>query len=164
MVTREQNHALSPVKSSESGGRKSGCGSLRSPKNWFLVFGPGWVSSEERSKFWERVAFYNFVQCFTGPGPRCRPTEAMWQAAAKPFLATLTELDPQLLVVLGFELHRQLPPVPHSVYVCGVQHPSSAGFQCSKWHSAIAAGFAAVVSNVPQTETKGSEIVSDCSA
>lgn len=41
MVTREQNHALSPVKSSESGGRKSGCGSLRSPKNWFLVLVPG---------------------------------------------------------------------------------------------------------------------------
>lgn len=112
--------------------------------------GPGWVSSEERAEFWERVAFYNFVQCFTGPGPRYRPMEAMWHAAAQPFLDTLVELEPHLLVVLGFELHRHLPRVPQNVYVCGVQHPSSVGFQCGKWHPVIAGGFAAVAGNVTQ--------------
>jgi hypothetical protein len=131
-----------------------------------LVLGldPGWVSLEERMEFWERVAFYNFVQCFPGPRPRYRPTEAMWKAAVKPFLATLEELDPHLLLVLGFKIYSQLPLVPSSVHICYIQHPSSAGFRCSKWHANIAASFAAIAGNVTQSETESLAVVADCSA
>lgn len=115
-----------------------------------LGLGPGWVPSEERAEFWERVAFYNFVQCFTGPEPRYRPIEDMWQSAAQPFLETLSELKPHLLVVLGFELRRRLPAIPESIYVCHVQHPSSVGFRLSEWHPIIKMGFTAVACNVTQ--------------
>jgi hypothetical protein len=29
--------------------------------------GRGWLSDQERVEFWERVAFYNYIQSFPGP-------------------------------------------------------------------------------------------------
>ena len=72
-----------------------------------LVAGIGtdvWVTDEQRSAFWEQVAFYNFVQAFTGSEARCRPTQKMWVAASPAFLATIAELKPQVVVVLGIKL------------------------------------------------------------
>jgi hypothetical protein len=97
----------------------------------------GWVSDEERYEFWERVTFYNFVQSFPGAGPRCRPTREMWSAAVTPFLATIHELTPQALVVLGKGLRSYLPEIPADIQVCDVQHPSSWGFQYEPWQSKV---------------------------
>lgn len=107
-----------------------------------LVLGLGasdWVSDEQRSEFWERVAFYNFVQAFSGGEPRVRPSAQMWSAAAKPFLATVEELKPQVLVVLGYELQGHLPIIPPGIRVCEVQHPSSRGFRYERWQPTIRA-------------------------
>lgn len=95
-----------------------------------LVLGLGsndWVSNEQR----------NFVQSFPGAKPRQRPTQEMWSAATIPFLDTVQELKPQVLIVLGYELQRYLPVTPTGIRVCGVQHPSSRGFQYEQWQPAI---------------------------
>lgn len=98
-----------------------------------------WVTDEQRAAFWEQVAFYNFVQAFPGPGPRYRPTEAMWVAASPAFLSTIAELKPQVVVVLGIKLQGYLPDIPNGIHVCFAQHPSSRGFQYGQWQPAIQA-------------------------
>ena len=102
-----------------------------------LISGLGSETDEQRAEFWEHVAFYNFVQAFPGSEPRQRPTPEMWSGAAVPFLATVQELKPHLVVVLGYELQSNLPTLPEGIHVCSVQHPSSRGFQYEQWQSAI---------------------------
>jgi len=105
-----------------------------------LVAGIGtdvWVTDEQRSAFWEQVAFYNFVQAFTGSEARCRPTQKMWVAASPAFLATIAELKPQVVVVLGIKLKDYLPDIPNSIQVCFARHPSSWGFQYGPWQQKI---------------------------
>ncbi len=106
-----------------------------------------WVTDDQRAAFWERVAFYNFVQAFPGPEPRYRPTHEMWSAASAAFLATVTDLKPQIIVVLGFELQGYMPEVPAGVSVCGVQHPSSRGFRYEQWQPAIRAAMTAAAAH-----------------
>src|SRR5579871_1141391 len=81
--------------------------------------GRGWPSDTDRKEFWDRVAFYNYIQtCLQAT--RCRPTPVMWLAAREPFLQTLGGLvpRPQLLLVLGRELRRNLPELPAEIEVC----------------------------------------------
>ena len=101
--------------------------------------GRGWLPDAERAEFWERVAFYNYVQSFPGPRARFRPTPEMWAAAQEPFLRTLAEVGPQVLLVLGRELRRNLPELPAGVAVCAVQHPSSRGFRYAAWQPVVQA-------------------------
>jgi hypothetical protein len=112
-----------------------------------IVGGRGGFTDSEREDFWSRVAFYNFIQTALEE-PRDRPTYEMWQAACEPFLLTLRELAPTLVLVLGVELQRGLPPLPEGIAVCSIQHPSSTGFSYDDWqprvHSAIAANDLAV--------------------
>jgi hypothetical protein len=104
-----------------------------------VVGGRGWLSNTDRAEFWERVAFYNYVQSFPGPRARWRPTPEMWEAAREPFLETLAEVKPQVLLVLGQELSRKLPVLPTYVSACAVQHPSSRGFRYATWQPAVQA-------------------------
>jgi hypothetical protein len=97
------------------------------------------VTGEQRAAFWEQVAFYNFVQAFTGQESRCRPTPKMWADASPAFLATIAELKPQVVVVLGLTLRRHLPAIPENIHVCFAQHPSSRGFNLEEWQPAIQA-------------------------
>jgi hypothetical protein len=90
------------------------------------------ISKKERKEFWESVAFYNYVQEFVGDKSRIRPTKEMWQSAKKPFCEILEELKPQLIVVLGKELNKNLPRIPTGIEVCRVNHPSSV-FKYAKW-------------------------------
>lgn len=101
------------------------------------VHAPGWISDEARVEFWERVAFYNFVQVFVGTEPRIRPTKEMWNAARVAFLATLAELKPQVMVVLGLKLASNLPQVPSGIHVIHGPHPAYGGFSYQQWHPEI---------------------------
>ncbi len=107
-----------------------------------------WVSDEERKSFWEHVAFYNFIQSFPGDLPRERPTTEMWTAAQGSFVATVQELQPHLIVVLGFDLARNLPSLPSDVTVCDLQHPSSRGFRCTEWQEKVRSAIAEVSTRV----------------
>jgi len=106
--------------------------------------GRGWLPDAERSAFWEQVAFYNYVQSFPGPRARWRPTPEMWSAAKAPFLQTLAEVEPQVLLVLGRELRRNLPELPTGASVCAVQHPSSRGFRYADWQPSVQATLGAI--------------------
>jgi hypothetical protein len=97
----------------------------------------GYLSDAARKDFWERIAFYNFIQCFPRPTSRIRPTPTMWLAGREPLLLTIKELDPSLIVVLGVELARNLPPLPPNVVVCRIRHPSAPGFSYARFHPVI---------------------------
>ena len=115
--------------------------------------GRGWLSAADRAEFWEKVAFYNFIQSFPGPKSRVRPTAEMWLTARQPFLQTLQEIAPQLILVLGHQLSSNVPPAPDGIVVCHVQHPSSRGFQYAKWQPVVQTAFVAVTSK--QTSQTG---------
>lgn len=115
-----------------------------------VMGGRGELSDAERSEFWERVAFYNYVQSSPGDEPRCRPSPEMWEAAAEPLLHTLRELTPDVMLVLGFELQSYLPPIPPEITVCGVRHPSSMGFCYDDWQPKVTAALGAKAPNAAE--------------
>lgn len=113
-----------------------------------LVLGSrGGFSPAEREDFWQRVAFYNFIQSYPGPTARRRPTPAMWLDAREALLHTLHELAPQMMLVLGLQLSRNLPEIPKEISVCVIQHPSSPGFAYAKWQPIVQSALAAAPSH-----------------
>jgi hypothetical protein len=88
------------------------------------------------------VAFYNFIQTALA-GPGSRPTFEMWQAAREPLLQTLREITPNIVLVLGIELRRNLPPMPDGISICAIQHPSAIGFSYDEWQPKVLAAIAA---------------------
>ena len=98
----------------------------------------GYIPDNEREAFWEDVAFYNFVQEFPGPTARIRPTARMWEDAVAPYFATIKELDPELVIILGDELWEHVPYDAKKTPLCGIPHPSSYGFDTAKWKAEIA--------------------------
>ena len=87
-----------------------------------------WITNEERSAFWEQVAFYNFVQKFV-PEARHRPSPEMWDHACEPFQKVIETLKPHVILVLGQELAAHIPSVTSEITLCSIQHPSYSGFQ-----------------------------------
>lgn len=90
------------------------------------------ISNKERKELWENVAFYNYIQEFVADGARKRPSPEMWKSSENAFLNVLQDLKPELLVILGKELNRNLPSIPTNIKVCRVNHPSS-GFRYKQW-------------------------------
>lgn len=113
-------------------------------------------SQDEKSRFWNSIAFYNFIQDSVGFGPRNRPTLEMWHSAASPFREVLADLRPRCVVVLGKELWEHLPPFDRPgpalslegnqratglyqvgeapALVVGIKHPSAIGWRYEEWH------------------------------
>ena len=111
---------------------------------------------EEKKDFWHSVSFYNYIQEIVGSGPRVRPSEKMWKTSEPGFIEVLDLLTPNALIVLGYELWKNLPclnrkPGPTicgakqpktwyypltgggSCLAYGIRHPS-AGFSGKYWH------------------------------
>jgi hypothetical protein len=91
------------------------------------------LSRDQRTWFWDRVAFYNYIQAFPSHTSRVRPTGEMWSAAAQCFPALLQRLRPDFMLVLGRELAERIPRIPPPTTVCAIPHPSSFGFQQTLW-------------------------------
>ena len=85
-----------------------------------------YLSDSEQRQFWDRVAFYNYVQEYAGETPNGTVTPEMWEDAEKPFLTVLEKLDPDALLILGKRLSKHVPEV--KVESCVVTHPSSPRF------------------------------------
>ncbi len=111
---------------------------------------------DEREKFWNSVAFSNFVQSSVGRGARTRPSKEQWLKGKETFFEILEDLKPQLVIVLGYQLWGNLPESGvrgrdlasqqrnrhwiyqladgTDVYAVGFRHPS-AGFSGTKHHT-----------------------------
>ena len=100
-----------------------------------------WVPQEARQDFWERVAFYNYIQWWLSAA-RSRPSEQNWIDALAPFLDVLAELRPDVLLVLGNELASRLPKIfPSEIEVVKIPHPSSKGFSYDPWTNLVRDAF-----------------------
>lgn len=116
----------------------------------------------DRMRFWQSIAFYNFIHEIVGSGPRMRPSAEAWRSARQPFEAVLDALRPQAMLVLGKVLWDYLPnsgregpkllvgescreswlyPLPESseVLATSIYHPAAIGFSRRKWHPFVAA-------------------------
>jgi hypothetical protein len=83
------------------------------------------ISKADREDFWNRVAFYNYIQWWMPRGRSC-PTEIMWTEARDPFSQVIHVLSPHVILVLGLRLSKHLPPVQSDVV--HIKHPASVGF------------------------------------
>lgn len=88
----------------------------------------GNLSAAKRRAFWEKVAFYNYVQEIVGKKARQRPTLDMWKRSENAYYQVLQQLKPDLVVVLGKQLARNLPAPVDGLVLCKVTHPSG-GFK-----------------------------------
>jgi hypothetical protein len=100
-----------------------------------LLAVPAGVSfkAAERRELWDRLAFYNYIQCFPAAKARVRPTVQMWREAAKCLPPVLAQLRPGLLLILGRGLAEHLPELPGCLNRCAVPHPASFGFKLGEW-------------------------------
>jgi hypothetical protein len=110
---------------------------------------------EEREGMWSSLAFSNFVQQIVGCGPTARPTPQMWATGHTAFRSILAALQPDVVLVFGFEVWDKLPgeytalqdmregtltlqrrEYGHTI-ACRVMHPSSPRFPSRAWHRVI---------------------------
>lgn len=132
------------------------------------LFQGGWLSREDRNKFWSSVAFYNYIQETVGDRPRMRPTKEMWLTAVPAFEEVLVQHKPKFILVLGYELWNNLPaPVkegpmvqlpdgqtmPTRLYAndagyavaFGIAHPAAPGWSYEKWSPWVRAALAGAI-------------------
>jgi len=96
------------------------------------------LTDADRTDFWHRVVFYNFVQSIVSENTRVCPSRQMWQEAQEPFLQTLSEFStpertPHMILILGQHLNRHVPTLPIGMVRCVINHPSSFGFAINRW-------------------------------
>lgn len=96
-----------------------------------------YLDSHTRGEVWEHIAFYNYIPEFVSENPRDRPTPAMWASAEQPFIETVRQLAPQVILVLGKALSSHLPKLPEHIDICCIQHPST-GFSYQRWNPVFA--------------------------
>ena len=87
-----------------------------------------WISDDARSKIWEHVAFYNFVQSVVSR-PRVPPAFVQWCAAQAPFATVLQSLKPHAVLILGWRLSDHLAKRPENITFKKTIHPSSGRFR-----------------------------------
>jgi len=68
------------------------------------------------------------VQELVGERPRQSPTPDMWKRSKDAYYQVLQDLEPDLVVVLGRQLAKNLPAPVDGITMCKVNHPSS-GFK-----------------------------------
>lgn len=111
---------------------------------------------DEKGVFWNSVAFYNYIQFSVGLGARVRPGDQMWSESETAFAEVLASLKPDVIIVLGYTLWKNLPELngvagpaitgadqtdtwryPHpsgSALAYAILHPSSGGFSGYRWY------------------------------
>jgi len=75
------------------------------------LVGPQYGDGPSRRALWDSIAFYNYVQDFVGEAARQRPTPEHFRSSWRPFESVLAELQPDLVVALGFGLWGALEPL-----------------------------------------------------
>jgi uracil-DNA glycosylase len=107
-----------------------------------------------RHDFWQRVAFYNYVQVKVGTDARERPSPEMWAAAKPLFQNLLASFKPDCVLVLGKAAWSNMPDpdkasnAPHEIkeyrgsfgqiVATYTHHPSSPRFTYAPFRARIA--------------------------
>jgi hypothetical protein len=65
----------------------------------------------DRKTFWEKVAFYNYIQEVVADNARVAPTTAMLANAVEPFWEVLNQLAPTHILVFSKRLWENLPTI-----------------------------------------------------
>lgn len=122
------------------------------PEQWEYLGGDNYKLNKE--KFWNDVAFYEYIQKPLSHAKEIVPPN-LWEEAVEPFKEVLEFLQPDVVVALGYDTFEHLPvegeggkvykgkkEMPTRKYklrngkeviVCGIQHPSSVGFSNEQW-------------------------------
>lgn len=66
------------------------------------------LTFEDKRRFWESIAFYNYVQS-PMPAARIAPSKDDFSASAEAFFEVLEELKPEVVIVWGSRLYNNLP-------------------------------------------------------
>lgn len=69
----------------------------------------GYEKNELRQKFWDSVAFFNYVQAYVGTGARKRPQSQQWTMSESAYWEVIEKLKPDICLILGEELWKHLP-------------------------------------------------------
>jgi uracil-DNA glycosylase len=112
------------------------------------------IARETSAAWWNRIAFYNFVQV-PMTGPRTAPTAEEFRDSDGAFFEILEMLRPDYVLAWGERLYNNLPQTGyqgddccgletwvyetkdgHKVHVLGLYHPS-AGFDTTYWRDVI---------------------------
>jgi hypothetical protein len=78
----------------------------------------------EKREFWNRVAYYHFLQKFIS-GPRVLPSEEAWERGKIAFAEVLDVLVPNLIICLSKRTGFLVRSLARGVPVAVVNHPSS---------------------------------------
>ena len=81
---------------------------MRTYTRFTNVFLGGQASKEELLDFWGSIMFYNYVQAAM-EGPRISPTEQDFEQSQTAFFEVLEEYKPDLIIVWGARLEKNLP-------------------------------------------------------
>jgi hypothetical protein len=114
-------------------------------------------STMERSDFWAKVAFYNYIQESLDE-PRLAPDAEMWNLAKKPFLEVHSQLLPDRILIISYRLWDEFDfggspcgsvkandiemplwkiEINNKTSICGcIRHPSS-GFSSEQWQPVV---------------------------
>jgi hypothetical protein len=68
-----------------------------------------YLSPKDKEEFYNRIAFYNYVQHNAGTASRVRPKPWMWVYAQFAFPAVVERLQPKVIVAFGRALYHNLP-------------------------------------------------------
>lgn len=69
-----------------------------------VVAGQTWGEIETVRSLWNSIAFYNYVPVFVATRPQVRPKDEMFRAGREPFQDVLRDLEPEAILVTGYEL------------------------------------------------------------
>lgn len=116
------------------------------PSKFWTVLGRTIAGRENYNptKFWSKIAFYNFVQDFAGDGPRQRPSDQAWADSYICFNDVLDKLAPEKIIFLGVKLWGHVQKVVPTINEEGtsstffhIPHPSSYGFRSDNYHPLV---------------------------
>jgi hypothetical protein len=104
----------------------------------------GVFNRAKRAGFWDKVAYFNFIQQFLGAS-RDDPPSGAWARGKPAFLEVMQVLQPQLVVCFSLRNGARVRKLACDVPVAVVNHPS-ARFSYQRANPIIAEGFEAALS------------------
>jgi hypothetical protein len=113
---------------------------------------------ETITDFWNRISFYNYIQEIMDE-PKQKTPKDYWQNSKGPFNEILIKLNPDIVIVTGYETFKNLPDgyigcdsIKYNgkelkiakykldgkiINICALWHPATPGFKYSDWKTLL---------------------------